>query len=157
MTKFPGIPDDPFRYPAKLSGIPDALIFFSHPFLVSRQEKDVGVRGQRPPPSILYAPNGKNLALPIVLNPPLSGRFVGRIQYAPTLTDENRASNKHVFAPFGSFVGRIQYAPTLTAENGVSNKHESAPSGRFVGRIQYAPTGGQQKTENEQQKMPGTW
>ncbi len=48
MAKFPGIPDDPFRYPAKLAGIPDALIFFSHPFLVSRQEKDVGVRGQRP-------------------------------------------------------------------------------------------------------------
>ena len=36
------------RYLAKLAGIPDALIFFSHPFLVSRQEKDVGVRGQRP-------------------------------------------------------------------------------------------------------------
>ena len=33
-----------------LAGIPDALIFFSHPFLVSRQEKDVGVRGQRPFP-----------------------------------------------------------------------------------------------------------
>ena len=38
------------RYPANLAGIPDALIFFSHPFLVSRQEKDVGVRGQRPFP-----------------------------------------------------------------------------------------------------------
>ena len=37
-------------YPAKLVGIPDALIFFSFPFLASRQEKDVGVRGQRPLP-----------------------------------------------------------------------------------------------------------
>ena len=27
-------------YPAKLAGIPDALIFFSLPFLASRQEKD---------------------------------------------------------------------------------------------------------------------
>ena len=40
--------NEKIRYPAKLAGIPDALIFFSHPFLVSRQEKDVGVRGQRP-------------------------------------------------------------------------------------------------------------
>ena len=37
-------------YPAKFSGLGEALIFFSHPFLVSRQEKDVGVRGQRPLP-----------------------------------------------------------------------------------------------------------
>ena len=35
-------------YPAKFPGLGEALIFFSHPFLVSRQEKDVGVRGQRP-------------------------------------------------------------------------------------------------------------
>ena len=89
MAKFPGIPDDPFRYPAKLAGIPDALIFFSHPFLVSRQEKDVGVRGQRPPPSMLYAPNGKNLALPIVLNPPLSGRLWGVCNTPLPETTEN--------------------------------------------------------------------
>ena len=61
---------------------------------------------------MLYAPNGKNLALPIVLNPPLSGRVVGRMLLRPTLTAENGASNKHEFAPVGSFVGRIQYAPT---------------------------------------------
>ena len=73
---------------------------------------------------------------------------MGRIQYAPTLTAENGASNKHESAPSGHFVGRIQYAPTLTAENGASNKHESAPSGRFVGRIQYAPT-----RDNEKRKM----
>ena len=42
--------NEKIRYPAKLAGIPDALIFFSHPFLVSRQEKDVGVRGRRPLP-----------------------------------------------------------------------------------------------------------
>ena len=64
-------------YPAKFPGLGEALIFFSHPFLASRQEKDVGARGQRPPPSMLYAPNGKNLVLPIVLNPPLSGRLWG--------------------------------------------------------------------------------
>ena len=51
----------------------------------------------------------------------------------PTLTDENGASNKHVFAPSGRFVGRIQYAPTLTDENRASNKHVSAPSGRLWG------------------------
>ena len=40
---------------------------------------------------MLYAPNGKNLALPIVLQPPLSGRFVGRMLLRPTLTEENGA------------------------------------------------------------------
>ena len=45
-----GIPDGPFRYPVKFPGLGEALIFFSHPFLVSRQEKDVGARGQRPLP-----------------------------------------------------------------------------------------------------------
>ena len=40
--------NEKIRYSAKLAGIPDALIFFSHPFLVSRQEKDVGARGQHP-------------------------------------------------------------------------------------------------------------
>ena len=48
LAKLSGIPDGPFRYPAKFPGLGEALIFFSHPFLVSRQEKDVGVRGQRP-------------------------------------------------------------------------------------------------------------
>ena len=42
---------------------------------------------------MLYAPNGKNLALPIVMQPPLSGRFVGRIQYAPTRDDKKRKMN----------------------------------------------------------------
>jgi len=42
---------------------------------------------------MLYAPNGKNLALPIVLNPPLPGRFVGRMQYAPTRDNEKRKMN----------------------------------------------------------------
>jgi len=32
--------NEKIRPPAKVAGIPDALIFFSHPFLVSRQEKD---------------------------------------------------------------------------------------------------------------------
>ena len=139
MAKFPGIPDDPFRYPAKLAGIPDALIFFSHPFLVSRQEKDVGVRGQRPPPSILYAPNGKNLALPIILNPPLSGRFVGRIQYAPTLTAENRASNKHVFAPSGRFVGRMLLRPYPDGRKWGIQQTCIRPFGSFCGAYSIRP------------------
>jgi len=42
---------------------------------------------------MLYAPACKNLALPIVLNPPLSGRFVGRIQYAPTRDNRKRKMN----------------------------------------------------------------
>ena len=49
--------NEKIRYPAKLAGIPDALIFFSHPFLASRQEKDVGARGQRPlPPCYMRRP-----------------------------------------------------------------------------------------------------
>ena len=40
---------------------------------------------------MLNAPASKNFPIPIVLHPPLPGRFVGRIRYAPTLTDENRA------------------------------------------------------------------
>ena len=49
--------NEKIRYPAKLAGIPDALIFFSLPFLASRQEKDVGVRGQRPlPPCYMRRP-----------------------------------------------------------------------------------------------------
>ena len=59
---------------------------------------------------MLYALTRANLTLPIVLNPPLSGRFVGRIQYAPTLTAENRASNEYVFAPAGSFCGAYAFA-----------------------------------------------
>ena len=42
---------------------------------------------------MLYVPNGKNLALPIVLNSPLPGRFVGRIQYAPTRDNKKRKMN----------------------------------------------------------------
>ena len=42
---------------------------------------------------MLYAPNGKNLALPIVLNPPPVGSFVGRIQYAPTRDNRKRKMN----------------------------------------------------------------
>ena len=40
---------------------------------------------------MLYAPNGKNLALPIVMHLPLLGRFVGRMLLRPTLTDKNGA------------------------------------------------------------------
>ena len=49
-------------------------------------------------------------------------------------------------------MGRIQYAPTLTAEKGASNKHESAPVGSFCGAYAIRPYPGQQKTKNEQRK-----
>ena len=39
--------NEKIRYLANLAGIPDALIFFSHPFLVSRQEKDGFPRKKR--------------------------------------------------------------------------------------------------------------
>ena len=42
---------------------------------------------------MLYASNGKNLALPIVLNPPLPGRFVGRMLLRPTRDDKKRKTN----------------------------------------------------------------
>ena len=82
---------------------------------------------------------------------------MGRIQYAPTLTAEKGASNKHLFAPGGAFGGRIQYAPTLTAEKGASNKHLFAPGGAFGGRMLLRPYTGQQKTENKQREdsVPG--
>ena len=64
---------------------------------------------------------------------PLSGRFVGRMQYALTLTDENRASNKHVSAPFGSFVGRIQYAPTRDNEKRKMNNEKAGYLAEFPG------------------------
>ena len=67
---------------------------------------------------MLNAPASKNFPLPIILHPPLPGRFVERMQYAPTLTDENRASNKYAFAPVGPFGGRMRYAPTGDIENG---------------------------------------
>ena len=46
-----------------------------------------------PPPFMLNAPASKNLTLPIVLNPPLSGRFVGRIQYVPTRDNRKLKTN----------------------------------------------------------------
>ena len=47
------------------------------------------------------------------------------MQYAPTLTAENGASNKHVFAPFGPFVGRMQYAPTRDNEKRKMNNEKA--------------------------------
>ena len=82
---------------------------------------------------MLYAPNGKNLTLPTVLNPPLPGRFVGRMQYAPTLTDENGASNKHESAPSGRFVGRIQYAPTRDNEKRKMNDEKIRNQAKLAG------------------------
>ena len=40
MNKKQKTNNERIRYPAKLAGIPDALIFFSFPFLASRQEKE---------------------------------------------------------------------------------------------------------------------
>ena len=36
-----------------------------------------------PPPFMLNAPASKNFPLPIILHPPLSGRFVGRMLLRP--------------------------------------------------------------------------
>ena len=82
---------------------------------------------------MLYALACKNLTLPIVLHSSLPGRFVGRMQYAPTLTAENRVSNKHVFAPAGSFVGRIQYAPTWDNEKRKMNNEKAGYPAKFPG------------------------
>ena len=82
---------------------------------------------------MLYTPNGKNLALPIVLNPPLSGRLWGVCFCAPTLTDENGASNKHESAPSGRFVGRIQYAPTRDNEKRKMNNEKARYPANLAG------------------------
>jgi len=82
---------------------------------------------------MLYAPNGKNLALPTVLNPPLPGRFVGRMLLRPTLTAENGVSNKHVFAPVGPFVGRIQYAPTRDNKKRKTNNEKAGYLANLAG------------------------
>ena len=82
---------------------------------------------------MLYAPNGKNLALPTVLDSPLSGRFVGRMLLRPTLTAENGVSNKHVFAPVGPFVGRIQYAPTRDNKKRKMNNEKAGYPAKLPG------------------------
>ena len=71
---------------------------------------------------MLYAPACKNLTLPIVLNPPLPGRFVGRMLLRPILTDENGASNKYVFALSGRLEGVFD-----TPLQGTSKKGHSFP------------------------------
>ena len=81
------------RYPAKLAGIPDALIFFSHPFLVSRQEKDVGVRGQRPLPPYYMRRTVKIWPFPSSCTRLYRGVLWGVFFCAPTLTAEKGRSN----------------------------------------------------------------
>ena len=71
---------------------------------------------------------------------PLAWPFVGRIQYAPTLTDEILS----IFLPIRPLawplVGRIQYAPTLTDEILSIFLPIRPLAWSLVGRIQYAPT-----------------
>ena len=71
---------------------------------------------------------------------PLAWPSVGRIQYAPTLTDEILS----IFSPIRPLawpsVGRIQYAPTLTDEILSIFLSIRPLAWPFVGRIQYAPT-----------------
>ena len=55
------------------------------------------------------------------------------MQYAPTLTDENGASNKHVFAPSGRFVGRMQYAPTRDDKKRKTNNEKAGYPVKFPG------------------------
>ena len=73
---------------------------------------------------------------PTNMNPPLSDRFVGRMLLRPTLTAENRASNKHESAPSGRFVGRMQYAPTRDNEK---RKMNNEKAGYAQEESSYAP------------------
>ena len=106
----------------------------------------VGIRFIRPLawPSvgrIQYAPTLTDKILS-VFSPirPLAWPSVGRIQYAPTLTDEILS----IFSPIRPLawpsVGRIQYAPTLTDEILSIFLSIRPLAWPFVGRIQYAPT-----------------
>ena len=70
---------------------------------------------------------------PTNMNPPLSDRFVGRMLLRPTLTAENRASNKHESAPSGRFVGRMQYAPTRDNEKRKMNNEKAGYPAKFPG------------------------
>ena len=54
---------------------------------------------------MLYALTRANLALPIVLHPPLSGRFVGRMQYVPTRDNEKRKMNNEKAGYPGNLAG----------------------------------------------------
>ena len=93
------------------------------------------------------------MAIFLSVRPP-AWPFVGRMQYAPTLSDENLSGVWFVFIrgiknriginfirPLAwPFVGRMQYAPTRVPEKMVFFLSVRPPAWPFVGRMQYAPT-----------------
>ena len=82
---------------------------------------------------MLYAPNGKNLALPIVLHPPPSGRLWGVCNTPLPGCVEKGPSYCLAPAPFGSFVGRMQYAPTRDNEKRKMNNEKIRYSAKLAG------------------------
>ena len=70
---------------------------------------------------------------PTNMNPPLRVILWGVCFCAPTLTAENGASNKHESAPSGRFVGRIQYAPTRDNEKRKMNNEKARYPAKFPG------------------------
>ena len=70
---------------------------------------------------------------PTNMNPPLRVILWGVCFCAPTLTAENGASNKHESAPSGRFVGRIQYAPTRDNEKRKMNNEKARYPANLAG------------------------
>ena len=70
----------------------------------------------------------------------LSGSFVGRMQYAPTMIRKCYAMIRSFRSHQGSFVGRMQYAPTMIRKCYAMIRSFRFLPGSFVGRMQYAPT-----------------
>ena len=64
----------------------------------------------------------------------------GRIQYAPTLTDQKLDSLLSIESSARYILGRIQYAPTLTDQKLDSFLSIESPARYVRGRMQYAPT-----------------
>ena len=71
---------------------------------------------------------------------PFSWSFVGRIQYAPTLTDEILSIFLPIWPLAWPSVGRIQYAPTRMIKILSIFLFVRPFAWPFVGRMQYAPT-----------------
>ena len=124
--------NEKIRYPAKLAGIPDALIFFSHPFLVSRQEKDVGVRGQRPLHLCYMRRTAEIWPFPSSCTRP--HRVVcGAYAIRPYPDGRKWGIQQTCIRPFGPFVGRIQYAPTRDNKKRKTNNERARYLAKFPG------------------------
>ena len=93
------------RYPAKFPGLGEALIFFSHPFLASRQEKDVGARGQRPLLLCCMRRPEKISPFPSSCTRPCRGVLWGVCDTPLHGYIEKGPSHRPALAPVGSFCG----------------------------------------------------